>query len=131
MNTSDRTAGFSRLPVRAALTATLLLASVGCATTVTKGEHTITLTAPEKVNRGEEFIFRVVVKDAAGQEILKAVYHWSIDWEGLEGMKHKGKSGLSEHIRVKGSPGTAVLHILGADAAGELVELARHPFKVE
>jgi hypothetical protein len=130
MNMSARTV-WSKSPAPAGLAAMLLLTLVGCATTVTKGEHTVTLSAPEKVNRGEEFIFRVFVKDLAGQEQRKAVYHWSIDWEGLEGMKHKGKSGLAEHIRVKGSPGTAVLHILGVDAAGELVELARHSFKVE
>jgi hypothetical protein len=130
MQTHDRTV-LSESSAPVGLASMLLLALVGCATTVTKGEHSVTLSAPEKVNRGEEFIFRVFVKDSAGQEQIKAVYHWSIDWEGLEGMKHKGKSGLAEHIRVKGSPGTAVLHILGVDAAGEFVELARHSFKVE
>lgn len=111
--------------------ALLVLVLSGCKTYVTQGEHRFTVMAPEKVNRGEEFSFTVTVMDSAGVEVPKAIYHWFVDWEGLEGLKHKGKSGHLQHIRVKGSPGAAVLHIVGIDQDGMERELARHAFQVE
>jgi hypothetical protein len=107
----------------------LLLA--GCKTYVTQGEHTYRVSAPDRVNRGEDFLFTVTVNDASGQEVTKAIFHWFVDWEGVDGLKHKGKSGISQHIRVKGTPGSAVLHILGYDEAGAFKEIATHVFRVE
>src|SRR6516165_999656 len=93
--------------------ALLLLILAACRTYVTQGEHTYKVSAPDHVNRGEDFLFTVTVSDPGGQEVSKVFYHWYVDWEGVEGLKHKGRSGVSQHIRVKGTPGSAILHILG------------------
>ena len=115
----------------AGMVVTLLLVLSGCRTYLTEGEHRFSITAPERVNRGEEFLFSVAVTDASGRELPKAIYHWFVDWEGIDGMRHKGKSGHLQHLRVKGSPGTAVLHVVGFDPQGIEKELARHAFLVE
>ena len=117
------------------LSALALSASVltlpGCKTWADAREHTLTIKAPEKVNRGEEFVFSVTVKNTAGEEIPKIAFQWSIDWVDLAGSVHKGRAGRDLQIRVKGSPGTATLHILGYDANGTYGELARQSFHVE
>jgi hypothetical protein len=117
--------------VRIGIPAVLILIVGGCRTSIPQGQLRFSIVAPEKVNRGEEFSFSVTVTDASGMEVPKAVYHWFVDWEGVEGLRHKGKSGHSQHLRVKGSPGAAVLHIVGFDQDGLQKELARHEFVVE
>ncbi len=103
----------------------------GCKSWVYLGDHTVTVNAPSKVHRGDNFAFTVFVKDRAGTDLRKVEYEWAIDWVGVQGSTHKGKSGKQEEIRVKGSPGTATLHILGYDANDVFGEIARHAFQVE
>jgi len=107
-----------------------LLALIACKDWAEVGVHTITVNAPSRVNRNGEFYFTLTVKDHEGKP-AKVAFQWSIEWVGVEGSTHKGKSSESEKIRVKGGAGTATLRILGYDAQGNWGEIARHPFEVE
>ena len=94
------------------------------------GVQTLTISAPASVNYNGEFYFTVVAKDAEGRQ-TSASFQWSIEWVGLEGSTHKGKTGVSEKIRVKGGTGTATLRIFGYDAQGNWGEIAKHVFQIE
>lgn len=107
-----------------------LLALAGCKNWAQSGTHTLSVNAPARVNENGEFYFTLLAKDAQGKPITVA-FQWSIQWVGLEGSTHKGKSGASEKIRVKGGKGTATLRILGYDAQDNWGEIARHAFQVE
>jgi hypothetical protein len=104
---------------------------VGCSTHLSRPDHHLFLKAPDKVVRGEDFHFTLTVTDAAGHELPNVVFYWWVSWVGLEGSHHKAKSGISQHLLVKGGPGTGVLHILGEDEEGTDRELASKTFQVE
>jgi len=107
-----------------------LLAAAGCKDWAEIGVHTLTINAPSRVSRSGEFYFTLTAKDQEGNPV-KISYQWTIEWVGLEGSTHKGKSGEPEKIRVKGGVGSAALRILGYDAKGNWGEIAKHPFEVE
>ncbi len=107
-----------------------LLALTGCKDWAEAGVHNITINAPSRVNRNGEFYFTLTVKDHEGKA-AKVAFQWSIEWVGVEGSTHKGKSSESEKIRVKGGVGSATLRILGYDAQGNWGEIAKHAFEVE
>ena len=52
-------------------------------------------------------------------------YVWVVDWVGVHGAEHQGRSYREESIRVKGGAGTALLRILAVDRGERLVEVAR------
>src|SRR4051812_5423598 len=108
-----------------------ILALAGCKTWATADVHKVTVNAPSAVNRGEKLFFTVEVKDLAGKSLDGIPFQWKVDWEGLEGSYHKGKAGVEQKINVKGAPGSATLTIFGYNDKGEVVELAKHGFKVE
>lgn len=114
----------------AVLLAMLAALQPACKTWATKGQHTINVVAIRKVNRGEDFTFTVHVKDGSGQDLKKVEFEYKIDWVGLPGATHKGKSGILQSIRVKGQPGKATLYILGYDG-DNFGEIARHEFDVD
>jgi hypothetical protein len=114
----------------ASSSAAALLAAVGCKSWAEVSEHTVSVNGPARVNQNGEFYFTLLAKDKQGQPV-KVAFQWSIEWVGLEGSVHKGKSGESEKIRVKGNKGNATLRILGYDAQGNWGEIAKHPFQVE
>lgn len=110
--------------------AALALLAPACKTMAVKGQHKASLEAASKVNRGEEFVFTVTLTDASGQKVDDVYYQWKVDWVGLPGMVHKGKSGVPSKIRVKGQPGKATLYIYAQE--GDLpAEVARQEFAVE
>jgi hypothetical protein len=111
--------------------ASALLFLSACATHLSDADHQFSIRAPERVVRGEEFHFTITAIDRSGQEIPKAVFYWSVTWEGVEGLRHKGRSGIPQHILVKGAAGQGVLHILGLDAEGNEHELASKTFVIE
>jgi hypothetical protein len=115
---------------RVVMVAAALLALTACKDWAQIGVHTLTISAPEMVNRNGEFYFTVTAKDAEGHP-TSASFQWSIEWVGVEGSKHKGMTGASEKIRVKGNPGTATLRILGYDAQGNWGEIAKHVFQIQ
>jgi hypothetical protein len=71
------------------------------------------------------------VKDSSGNALLGLAYQWKVEWDGVEGILHKGKSGVEQKINVKGSPGAATLTIYGVDSQGAPAELGKHAFRVE
>jgi hypothetical protein len=109
----------------------LCLALAGCKASAQVGAHTATIEAPASVNRGEKLIFRVTLKDGAGNLAAGVVYQWKVSWDGVEGIYHKGKAGEEQRINVKGAPGPASLRVYAYDAGGNLAEIAKHDFKVD
>jgi len=107
-----------------------LMALVGCKNWAEVNLQTLSVNAPARVSRNGEFYFTLLAKDKEGHPV-KVAFQWSIEWVGLEGSTHKGKSGESEKIRVKGGAGKATLRILGYDAQDNWGEIAKHVFEVE
>lgn len=114
-----------------ALTAVAGLAALsGCKTWAQTGVHSVSINAPARVSKNGEFYFTVLAKNKEGRPVT-AAFQWSIEWVGLQGSVHKGKSGESEKIRVKGGVGTATLRILGYDEQDNWGEISKHAFEVE
>jgi len=111
--------------------AALALVAPSCKTWVKVPEHKITIVADSQIKRGADFSFCVTLTDAAGQQVYAAAYIYKITWVGSEGLTHKAKTGIYEKIKVKGSVGTATLHIMGYDAQDEYAEVATHKFEVQ
>lgn len=109
----------------------LLLVLAGCKTWATKEDFTWTFRAPERIRLGQDFTFVAEPRNAQGEVQLDVFFYWSIDWVGVPGSRHKGRSLHTLDLRSKGAPGTATLRIFGYDREGELVVLAQHPFQVE
>lgn len=113
------------------LLASLLLASLtGCRSWVSLAENKITINAPTRIDRKGEFYFTLNATDKYGDPDA-VVYQWAVAWVGVEGSVHKGKSGVTEKIRVKGGTGKALLKILGWDTHEKWTEIASHAFDVE
>ena len=119
----------NRRPIALVFASGLLLLTA-CKDWAQTGVHTVTISAPASVNRNGEFYFTLIAKDKDGHPASVA-FQWSIEWVGVEGSTHKGRSGVSEKIRVKGGTGTATLRILGYDAQENWGEIAKQPFQVE
>ena len=117
--------------IQLACLAILGLTHPACKSWAQIGVHTVSIQAPEKVNRGEEFVFFVQAKDASGQTLHDVFFQYQIDWVGLPGSRHKARTATRESIRVKGDPGEATLHVLGYDSRGDWGEIAKHVFKLE
>jgi len=115
---------------KAALIAAALAALAGCKSWASLQECKISINAPDKVARKTSFTFTVSAVDQNGGKTHVA-FQWKIQWVGLEGSTHKGKTGSAESISVKGSPGKAMLVILGYDAHDTWGEIANHTFDVE
>lgn len=110
--------------------AAALLALSACKDWAQAGVETLTISAPASVNRNGEFYFTVIAKNADGHPV-DVSFQWTIAWVGIEGSTHKGRTGASEKIRVKGGTGSATLRILGYDAQGNWGEIAKQVFQVE
>ena len=109
----------------------LALLAPSCKTWVKVPDHAITIVADPEVKRGGEFAFCVTLKDASGQQVYAAAYEYKINWVGVEGLTHKGKTGIYAKIKAKGAIGTATLHVLGYDAQDNYGVVAKHTFQVQ
>jgi hypothetical protein len=107
------------------------LSLTGCGTWAKLPDHAISVVAVERLNKGEDFTFTVNIKDSSGELLRKVDYQYKVDWVGVEGPIHKAKSGVFQKIRVKGSPGTATLRILGYDAQDNFGEVAKFEFQIQ
>lgn len=74
--------------------------------------------------------FTVETSTSDGKAVQGVPYVWYVDWVGLRGVEHQGRSFLQESILVKGGPGTAVLRILAHDPYDRPVEVAQAPIRV-
>ena len=82
--------------------------SAGCRTWGTVDEFKWKLIAPEKLKRDAykpELAFTVETLNQQGQPVEGISYWWRIEWVGVFGTLHKGKSFSEQSIRIKGSRG--------------------------
>jgi hypothetical protein len=111
------------------LTSTILSALLlaGCLVTGPAAPYRWTLRAPASVVHAphSRLQFTVETATADGRPVDAVSYVWAVDWVGLRGVEHQGRSFREERILVKGEPGTAVLRILASDGGDRLVEVAR------
>jgi hypothetical protein len=121
----------SRVTILVMVAAAALAALAGCKSYAQAGQYTVTIDAPAVVHRGEKFYFTATLKDAQGNTAGHTAYQYKLLWEGIEGIFHKGKSGVEQRINVKGAPGTATVIIYGEDAQGNLTEIGKKEFQVE
>ena len=121
----------TRVTVLFLFAATALAALAGCKSYAQAGQYTVTIDGPEVVHRGEKFYFTATLKDAQGTAASGTVYQYKLQWEGVEGIFHKGKSGVEQKINVKGAPGKATVIIYGEDAQGNPAEIGKKEFQVE
>jgi hypothetical protein len=114
------------------LTLALLVAGTltGCRSWASTSEQKLSINAPDRVSIKGTFYFTVSGVGNDGQPSSFA-YQWTIQWVGVEGSKHKGKSGVTEKISVKGGAGKALLKIYGYDPHDNWTEIANHAFDVE
>jgi hypothetical protein len=109
----------------------LLLGMSGCRTWALKDDYQWAVQMPRKsLNRGEAFQFRVETRDKAGNPVAGVSFLWAVDWVGLNGSRHKGRSYESLDIRSKGAVGEAFLRLYAYDAEGNVVQVLKEPFQV-
>jgi hypothetical protein len=115
------------------MTATLLVLAglAGCGSWGRKDDYGWSVQMPRKaVNRGEAFEFRVETRDKNGNPAPDVRFYWSVDWVGLNGSRHKGRSYEALDIRSKGGVGEAFLRVYAYDADGDVVQVLKEPFQV-
>ena len=108
------------------ITASLLglCLAAGCLVAATTEEYRWSVHAPSKVSMDGRLQFTVEARASDGTPVVDVPYVWRVDWAGVHGIRHQGRSSDPERILVKGEPGTAVLHILAFDRSHHLVEVA-------
>ena len=113
-----------------ATTALALTLVAGCYVAATTEEYRWTVKAPSKVPLETKLHFTVDAHTPDGTRVVDVPYVWRVDWVGVKGIRHQGRSSDEERIVVKGEPGTAVLRILAFDRTHHLVEVVRAVFDV-
>ncbi len=110
---------------RPAILSALLL--TGCLVTGPAAPYRWTLRAPASVVHAphSRLHFTVETTTADGRAVDAVPYVWAVDWAGLRGAEHQGRSFREEHLLVKGELGVAALRILASDGGDRLVEVAR------
>lgn len=101
----------------------------GCKVAATAENHVWTMKAPTQVELDSKLLF-VVETHHQGQPVRDVPFVWRIEWAGLDGIRHQGKSFREESIRVKGDPGTAVIRIFAFDLDDNLIEVTRASVRV-
>lgn len=116
--------------LRPAILSTLLLA--GCLVTGPAAPYRWTLRVPASVVRAPHSHLRFTVETTTpdGRTVDAVPYVWAVDWVGLHGVEHQGRSFREEHLLVKGESGVAVLRILASDGGDRLVEVTRAEIQV-
>ena len=109
--------------------ATLTLLA-GCKVAAPAGEFRWKVHALASVTEESKLHFRVETHQN-GSPVYGVPYVWRVQWVGVDGIRHQGRSFESETIRVKGAPGTATVQILAVDDGDHLVEVARAEFEVK
>ena len=113
------------------VSATLLLLLAGCSSWGRKDDFAWSLQMPRKsLTRGQDLQFRVETRDKAGNPRPDVKFYWSVDWVGMDGSRHKGRSYELLDLRSKGGVGEAMLRIYAYDADGNVVQVLQEPFQV-
>lgn len=102
----------------------------GCFVAATAEEYRWKIKAPAKTPLGAKLHFTVEAATPDGTAAIDVPYVWRVDWVGVNGIRHQGRSFRPERIEVKGEPGMAILRILAADLHGRTVEVAHAMFEV-
>lgn len=104
----------------------------GCHLCAMAEDYKWTLKAPPAVVLAphSRLHFSVETTAADGRPIAEVPYVWTIDWVGLRGVEHGGRSFREESNLVKGEPGPAVLRVLACDRYDRLIEVAQATVQV-
>ena len=109
--------------------------NAGCRTWGTVEGYKWTIKAPMKVAKpirdSSQLVFQVESHLPNGEAAEGISYYYVIQWVGLQGWDHKGKTFEDQSIRVKGGSGTAHIRIYAYDNEDKLVEVAKQSFEVE
>jgi hypothetical protein len=118
--------------MRIILSTVVVALLAGCQVAATAEDYHWTVKAPAKVvmEPHSRLQFVVEANTSAGTPVRGVPYIWTVDWVGIQGVRHQGWSFEEESLRVKGAPGTAVLRILAYDRWDRIVEVARASFEV-
>jgi hypothetical protein len=112
----------------------LLLSIAGCRTWGTIKDYSWKVKAPARLARDaykSDLAFTVETRDAQGQPVQGISYWWRIDWAGVIGVHHKGRSFEEQSIRVKGAKGEAFINIFAYDDAGKETSVIREKVQIE
>jgi hypothetical protein len=119
--------------MKTCMSALLALLLAGCHVAATAESYRWTLKAPPKASAApkSKLPFSVEATTLSGTAAEGVPYIWVVDWVGVHGVEHQGRSYREESIRVKGGPGTAWIRILAFDRYDGLIEVARAPVEVQ
>ena len=112
--------------------ALLALLLAGCHVASSAEAYRWTLKPPPTVSAAphRRLSFSVETTTPGGAIEQGVPYIWVVDWVGVQGVEHQGRSYREESIRVKGGAGTARLRILAIDRGERLVEVASIPVEI-
>lgn len=111
----------------------LVLLLTGCHVASTAEEYRWSLKSPPTVTAAPKsrLSFSVETTTPGGRAEEGVPYIWVVDWVGVHGVQHQGRSSREESIRVKGGAGTALIRILAFDREDRLLEVARAPVEIQ
>jgi hypothetical protein len=116
--------------VRTFATLAMVTMLAGCKVAATAEEYVWTIKAPTQVQLDSKLMFVVETHASAGRPVMDVPFVWKIEWAGLDGIRHQGRSFREEWIRVKGDPGTAVVRIFAVGLDDQLIEVTRASVRV-
>ena len=96
----------------------------GCYSAAPAGEHRWTIKVPKSVALENKLVFTVEAHASSGTPVQDVPFVWRVDWVGVQGSRHQGRSFEPEKITAKGQPGTATVRVYGYDLNENLVEVA-------
>jgi len=112
--------------------ALLLLVLTSCHVASSAEAYRWALKSPARVDAAphRRLSFSVETTTSGGTSEDGVPFIWVVDWVGVQGAEHQGRSYHEESLRVKGGPGTAWLRILAFDHGDRLIEVARAPVEI-
>jgi len=113
--------------MRTMTSALLALLVAGCHVATSAEAYRWTVKSPATVGAAphRRLAFSVETTTPGGAIEQGVPYIWVVDWIGVQGVEHQGRSYREESIRVKGGAGTARLRIFAIDRGERLIEVAQ------
>lgn len=111
----------------------LLLATLTSCRVWARVEHGFAwkIVGPKEINRGEDLVFHVQAYSPDGVAAEGYSILWAIDWVGVRGSRHKGRTFSMLDIRSKGSTGRGAIRVYAYDADGNVSQVAKEEFEVK